>query len=54
MDTVKVRPLRPYEQRKLHRLKRQKANGVNSRHARLILLARDGLRNRDIATRLSG
>jgi len=49
MDTVKVRPLRPYEQRKLHRLKRQRANAVNSRHARIVLLARGGLRNRAIA-----
>jgi transposase len=38
-----------YEQKKLHRLKRQRANQVNSRHARIILLARGGLRNRDIA-----
>ena len=30
MDTVKVRPLRPYEQRKLHHLKRQRRNGVTS------------------------
>ena len=51
MDKVKVRPLRPYEQKKLHRLKRQKTNAVNSRHARVILLSRGGLRNRDIATR---
>ena len=52
MDQVKVRALRPYEQRKLHRLKRLKANAVNSRHARIILLSRGGLRNRDIAARL--
>jgi transposase len=50
MDTVKVRPLRPHEQRKLRRLKRQRANAVNQRHARLILLSRGGRRNRDIAT----
>jgi transposase len=51
MDQVRVRPLRPYEQRKLHRLKRQKANAVNSRHARIVLLSRGGVRNRDIAAR---
>ena len=51
MNKVRVRALRPYEQKKLHRLKRQKANAVNSRHARIILLSRGGLRNRDIATR---
>jgi hypothetical protein len=51
MDKVRVRPLRPYEKGKLHRLKRQKANAVNSRHARIILLSRGGIRNRDIATR---
>jgi transposase len=49
MDKVKVRPLRPYEQKKLHRLKRQRANAVNSRHARIVLLSRGGVRNRDIA-----
>jgi transposase len=52
MDKVKVRPLRPYEQKKLHRLKRQRANAVNSRHARIVLLSRGGLRNRDIAARV--
>jgi len=51
MDTVKVRPLRPYEHKKLHRLKRQRTNAVNCRHARIVLLSRGGLRNRDIATR---
>jgi transposase len=51
MDKVKVRPLRPYEQKKLHRLKRQKSNAVNGRHARIVLLGRGGVRNRDIAAR---
>jgi transposase len=51
MDKVRVRPWRPHEQKKLHRLKRQKTNAVNSRHARILLLSRGGLRNRDIATR---
>jgi transposase len=53
MDKVRVRPLRPYEQKKLQRLKRQKANGVNSCHARAILLARGGLSNKEVA-RLCG
>jgi transposase len=52
MDTVRVRPFRPYEQKKLHRMKRQRTNAVNSRHARILLLARGGLRNRDIAARV--
>ena len=52
MDKVKVRPLRPHEQRKLHRLKRQRGNAVNARHARIVLLSRGGLRNRDIAARV--
>jgi transposase len=52
MDQVKVRPLRPHEQRKLLRLKRQRGNAVNSRHARIVLLSRGGLRNREIAARV--
>lgn len=52
MDTVKVRPLRLYEQRKLRRLKRQHGNAVNHRHAHLILLARGGLCHRVIAERV--
>jgi transposase len=48
-DTVKVRPLRPYEKRKLHRLKRQRRNAVNSRNARMIMLAVGGRCNRVIA-----
>jgi transposase len=38
-DTVKVRPLRPYEKTKLRRLKKQRRNTVNSRNARIIMLA---------------
>lgn len=49
MDKVKVRPLRPYEHRKLQRMKRQRANQVNARHARIVLLSRGGLPNRAIA-----
>lgn len=52
MDSVKVRRLRPYEKRKLHRLKRLRGNAVNSRHARIVLLSRGGLPNRAIAERV--
>jgi transposase len=48
-DKVKVRTLRPYEKIKLRRLKKQKRNAVNSRHARIILLAVGGMVNRGIA-----
>lgn len=48
-DIVKVRPLRPFEKIKLRRLKRQRRNAVNSRHARIIMLAVGGRRNRVIA-----
>ncbi|MFH1748107.1 MAG: helix-turn-helix domain-containing protein [Planctomycetota bacterium] len=50
MNQVRARMLRPYERRKLHKMKRQLANQVNSRHARSILLSTGGVRNRDIAT----
>ena len=49
MDHVQARPLRPWERQKLQRLKRQLRNQVNSRHARIILLSRGGVRNREIA-----
>jgi transposase len=52
MDKVRVRPLRPYEHKKLRRLKRQRANAVNACHARIVLLSRGGLRNRAIAQRV--
>src|SRR3989442_15340159 len=48
-DTVKVRPLRPYEKSKLRRLKRQKRNTVNSRNARIIMLAVGHRPNRVVA-----
>lgn len=50
-DKVKVRPLRPHEKRKLVRMKKQRTNTVNSRHARIVLLSRGNWRNRDIAER---
>jgi transposase len=49
MDKIKARPLRPHEKQKLLRMKRQRANAVNGRHARIILLSRGGRRNRAIA-----
>jgi transposase len=50
MDTVRARTFRPYESQKLKSMKRQSANLVNSRHARIILLSRGGqLKNAEIA-----
>lgn len=51
MDRVVARTLRPWEGRKLHRMKRQLSNAVNCRHARIILLSRGGVANREIAQR---
>lgn len=52
MDTIIVRPLRPYEKKRLLRMKRQRANTVNSLHARVVLLSRGRVANRDIAVRV--
>lgn len=52
MDRVAARRLRPHESRKLHRMKAQLSNAVNSRHARIILLSRGGVCNREIAERV--
>ena len=52
MDKVKARRPNPYEREKLHRMKRQTTNAVNSRHARIILLSRGGVRNAEIAERI--
>ena len=49
MDRVRARTLRPYERQKLHRMKRQLSNQVNSRHARIILLSTGGVGNAEIA-----
>ena len=38
-DTIKVRPLRPFEKVKLRRLIRQRRNAVNSRNARIVMLS---------------
>ena len=50
MDKVKARMLKPYEKHKLKRMKRQLTNSVNCLHARIILLSRGGLKNRQIAS----
>ncbi len=49
MAKVAARKLRPWESGKLHRMKRQLANTVNSLHARIILLSRGGRDNSAIA-----
>ena len=51
---TRVRARRPncYEREKLHRMKRQCTNVVNSRHARVILLSRGGVSNAEIARRV--
>ncbi len=54
MDTGAARTPRPWEGRKLHAMKRQLSNAVNSRHARVILLSRGGVANRQIAERRGG
>jgi transposase len=51
MDTVVARKLRPWEGSKLHAMKRQLSNAVNSRHARIILLSRGAVANAEIAKR---
>jgi len=50
MDKVKARKLKPWEKHKLKRMKRQKTNAVNCLHARIILLSRGGLNNRQTAS----
>jgi len=52
MDRVVARTLRPYEGRMLRRMKGQRSNAVNNRNARIILLSRGRLGNRDIAQRV--
>ncbi len=51
-DPTRARPLRPSEKKELLRLKRQRANAVNARRARIVLLSRGGLHNRTIAERV--
>ena len=52
MDRSRARTPNPYERAKLHRMKRQTTNAVNSRHARVILLSRGGVSNAEIARRV--
>ena len=49
MDKVRVRTVAPPERRKLHRLKRQLTNQVNSTRARIILFSSGNVCNREIA-----
>jgi len=51
MDKVKARMLKPWEKHKLKCMKRQLTNSVNCLHARIILLSRGGVNNREIASR---
>ena len=48
-DKVTVRTLHQYEKIKLRRLKNQRRNTVNSRHARIVLLSTGGMGNRRIS-----
>ena len=50
MDRVRARRLTSGERRRLRQMKRQLANQVNSRHARIVLLSTGGVQNREIAT----
>ncbi|HUW83595.1 MAG TPA: hypothetical protein VMZ31_12455 [Phycisphaerae bacterium] len=52
MVKVRARRPNPYERQKLHRMKRQCTNPVNSRHARVILLSGGGVSNAEIAWRV--
>ena len=52
MDRVVARTLRPWEGRALHQMKRQLANAVNCRHARIVLLSRGKVSNQEIARRV--
>ena len=52
MDQVHVRKIAPPERQKLHRLKRQLTNQVNSSRARIILLSCGSVGNREIGRRV--
>ena len=52
MDKVVARTLRPWEGSTLRHMKRQLSNAVNCRHARIVLLSRGRVSNRDIADRV--
>jgi transposase len=48
-DRVRIRAVTPWERRKLHHLKRQATNQVNSTHARIILLSSGRVTHRETA-----
>jgi transposase len=50
MDRLRARRLTSGDRRRLRQMKRQLANQVNSRHARIVLLSTGGVQNREIAT----
>ena len=52
MDKVAARTLRPWEGKRLHQMRRQLSNAVNCRHARIVLLSRGHVGNREIAQRV--
>jgi transposase len=52
MNKVMVRRLRPFEKKKLLRMKRQHCNAVNRLHARIVLLSRGGFGSRAIGERV--
>jgi transposase len=52
VDKVTARTLRPWEGRTLRQMKRQLSNAVNCRHARIVLLSRGRVINREIARRV--
>ena len=49
MDRIRARTLKPWERRKLKRMKQQLTNAVNRQHAQMILFSRRGLTNQQIA-----
>lgn len=52
MDQVRVRTVSPPERVKLHRMKRQRLNSVESKHARVILLSSGRVCNQEIARQI--
>ena len=52
MRHVQVRTVSPPERKKLHRMKRQRLNSVESSHARVILFSCGGVCNQEIAARI--
>lgn len=52
MNQVRVRTISPWERKKIHRMKRQRFNSVNIKHARVILLSSGRVCNQEIARRV--